>query len=82
MALQMPTLPVYAGYTPGLDIISTDFIVFLQMSGGAHQKKQECPKVNCLSTRTFISLIVIQMLAVIGYMFYKSHQDQAAKKFY
>jgi len=53
-----------------------------QMSGGAHQKKQECPKVNCLSTRTFISLIVIQMLAVIGYMFYKSHQDQAAKKFY
>eukprot|EP00794_Sanderia_malayensis_P019390 gene19390-21315_t len=53
-----------------------------QMSGGAQQKKHDCPKINCTSTSHFILFIFLQAAIILGYVYYRNHQEQAAKKFY
>jgi len=41
-----------------------------------------CPTVNCVSTSTLLMCMALQLFVGFGYMIYKGHQDQAAKKFY
>jgi len=44
-----------------------------------------CPPtepVNCVTTFYLVSFLVLQLVCIIGYMFYRSSKEAAAKKFY
>uniref|UniRef100_A0A2M4A293 Putative mannose lectin ergic-53 involved in glycoprotein traffic n=2 Tax=Anopheles triannulatus TaxID=58253 RepID=A0A2M4A293_9DIPT len=42
----------------------------------------QCPTQNCLSLTTFLVVIVVQLLVMLGYSIYKGSRDAQAKKFY
>jgi len=51
----------------------------------AQNKPAPCPvaeTVECVSSKSFLIMLSIQAIAVIGYLIYKSNKEAQAKKFY
>ncbi|XP_049545732.1 protein ERGIC-53 [Anopheles darlingi] len=54
----------------------------LQNQPAGAQGLAQCPTQNCLSLTSFLVVIVVQLLVMLGYSIYKGSRDAQAKKFY
>lgn len=55
-----------------------------QMTGqqGAQTQQGACPDSSCLSMKTFLIVVAVQLLITLGYNIYRDNKESQAKKFY